>query len=550
MDRIAFAAELLGDRRARTWTAAAWAVRNATGDIRELLETGELAKLRGVGRSTLQVVVQVLAGEKPAALSKFEEKLPHGLFEVRQVKGLGPKKVKRLWKELEITSIGELEYACQENRLLSLSGFGGKTQEKVLAEIARIRSTAGAMRQDQARKILDPIEHALWVLDAVAQVTIVGDLGRGRELVRELAVLVETDDEAAAEAQLERAYPSSGGASRHEVTLHFASAEQFAARSVWLTSSAGHRSRLVSRAASHELHLDENGLRDGAKAAPRCEDERDVYRALSLVPTARERRQDDVPLVEMGKAKAALIRREDLRGALHNHTLASDGSATLEQMRDAAQARELTYLGVTDHSQTASYAGGLDAERLLAQLTTIDALNIDPDACVLLTGVESDILQHGELDYPDEVLAELDVVVASVHRRHGVDPDAMTRRMIAAASHRYTDVIGHPTGRLLLARAASEYDVGAFLDACAEHGVAVELNANPHRLDLNETHLAMAKDRGVLVSIAADAHATRELDNLDYGITIARRAGLVAADVLNAKPLDELKAWIGARRRR
>ncbi|MCB9592346.1 MAG: PHP domain-containing protein [Sandaracinaceae bacterium] len=543
LDRIAFSAELLDDPRARTWTAAAWAVRNSSGDLRELLDSGELAKVRGIGKSTLKAVTQALDGQKPDALVDLEARVPEGLFGIRKVKGLGPKKVKRLWQELAVTSLGELEYACRENRLVDLSGFGTKTQDSVLAEIDRLRSTAGALRRDQARAILEPIEHALWVADAVAQVAVVGDWARGEELVRELAVLVETSDPDAAREQLERARPRDV-----EVALHVADAASFAAVRVWLTSSAGHAAALAARAEARGWRFDPEGLFDADGAAIGCEEEDDVYRALGLVPTALERRQDGVPLVLEGRARPALVRREDLRGALHNHTVASDGNATLEEMREAAAARGLEYLGISEHSPSAFYARGLEKERLFEQLTTIDALNVEPGGCTLLTGIESDIREQGELDYPDEVLAELDVVVASVHKRHPQDAAAMTRRMVAAASHPFTDVVGHPTGRLLLGRAPSEYDVEAFLDACRDHGVAVELNANPHRLDLNEHHLKLAKERGVLVSIAADAHAVRELDHLDYGVTIARRAGLTAEDVLNARTLEELRRWIAERR--
>lgn len=247
-----------------------------------------------------------------------------------------------------------------------------------------------------------------------------------------------------------------------------------------------------------------------------------------------------------GDRGSALVTRSDLRGALHNHTIASDGTATLEQMRDAAAARGLTYLGISDHSVSAFYARGLDHERLLEQARTIATM--EANGCTLLSGVESDILQDGALDYADDVLSELDLVIASVHRRHAQTAEQMTARMVAAAQNPWTAVVGHPTGRLLLGRDPSEYDMGAFLDACATHGCAVELNANPHRLDLNERHLAMAKERGLLVSIAADAHSVDELDHLDYGITIARRAGLTAEDVLNARSLGELSAWLGERR--
>jgi DNA polymerase (family 10) len=233
-------------------------------------------------------------------------------------------------------------------------------------------------------------------------------------------------------------------------------------------------------------------------------------------------------------------------GALHNHTTASDGTASLVEMRAAAQERGLHYLGISEHSVSAAYAGGLDAEQLAAQGREIAALNAAPGP-TLLTGVESDILADGALDYPASVLASLDIVVASVHQRHRQDHAAMTTRMVAAAANPWTDIVGHPTGRLLLGRPPTDFDVAAFLDAAALNGCAVELNASPHRLDLNAEHLAMAKERGLLVSIAADAHSQRDLDNLDYGITIARRAGLSVEDVLNARPLDELLLWLAGR---
>ena len=544
LTRIEFAAELLDDPQAEAWGRAAWAVRNLEGDVAELRQSGKLAKVRGIGEAAIEAIDAVLAQEKPSVLATMEARLPPGLFAIRTIKGLGPKKVKQLWEQLSITTLGELEYACRENRLVGLSGFGDKTQAKVLAELERLRSLAGALRRDQARALLDPIERELLSVDEVVQVEVVGDFGRGEEIVRELAVLVESDDEGQALAAIERAKPR-----ERAVALHLADAETFAAKLVWLTSSSGHRAALSDRARERGLCFDADGLaQDGDGAPLACEIEEDVYRALGLVPTERERRQDGVPLVNQGKAVPALVCREDLVGALHNHTLASDGSATLEQMRVAARDRGLRYLGISEHSESAFYARGLDAERLLTQLTEIDALNVDPDGCVLLTGVESDIRQDGTLDYPDDVLGELDVVVASVHRRHGQSGSEMTRRMVAAASNALTDIVGHPTGRLLLGRAASELDIGAFLDACAVNRTAVELNANPHRLDLNEVHLAMAKERGLLVSIAADAHSTSELDNLDYGVTIARRAGLTALDVLNTRTLDELKTWIRERR--
>jgi DNA polymerase (family 10) len=543
LERLAFAAELLDDPRGRAYGTAAWAIRNLEGDPAELRERGELEKVKGVGKGVLAAIDAVIRGEKPEALEEMEAKLPEGLFAIRRIKGLGPKKVKALFSGLGITTLGELEYACRENRLVGLDGFGKKTQASVLEQIARIRETEGLYRRDQAGAVLAPVVSALEAIGLRAQ--IVGEHRRGLELVRELAVLVEgSSDPGAARAALDRARPP-----EVLVALHTAEASSFCARSVWLSSSGDHREALRARAAQRGLVLDESGLMS-REGPVRCETEDALYRALGLLPTAPERREPGVPLVLTGKASPRLVTRADLRGALHNHTVASDGSATLAQMREAAAERGLGYLGISEHSHSAFYARGLDVERLRAQVDEIAKMNAKASPCALLSGVESDILQAGELDYDDEVLCVLDVIVASVHRRHSQDREQMTRRMVAAASHPLTDVVGHPTGRLLLGRAPSVFDVEAFLDACASNGVAVELNANPHRLDLNETHLGMAKERGLLVSISADAHATGELDNLEHGITIARRAGLTPEDVLNARALDELRAWLAARRAR
>lgn len=546
LDRLAFAAELLEDGRARSYGQASWAIRNLEGDVRAKLESGELAEVRGIGKSTLAIIAEVLDGKRPEALARFEEQLPPGLFEIRRIKGLGPKKVKALWKELGITTLGELEYACKENRLVDLSGFGKKTQTNVLASIEALSKSEGLMRRDRARALLEPFVDALRAQPGISRVIVTGEYRRGFELVSQLAVLVAGGAVDAAVAAAAAARPP-----EVDIAVHVTDEACFGVRAVWLTASPEHCASLVARASSRGLVLDEDALRDAGGTVIACSGEDELYRALGLVPTEPERREPGVPLVEEGKARPKLVTRADLAGALHNHTVASDGTATLEAMREAAAARGLTYLGISEHSVSAFYARGLDAERLRDEVRRIEALNAEKDSsCVLLTGSESDILADGALDYPDDVLAGLEVVVASVHRRHAQNTTQMTARMIAAASHPLTAVVGHPTGRLLLGRVPSEFDMAAFLDACAQSGCAVELNANPHRLDLNERHLAMAKERGVLVSIAADAHSVDELDHLEYGVTIARRAGLTPDDVLNARPLEALREWLAARRAR
>lgn len=522
LERCAFAAELCGEPSARYWTGAAWAFRQIEGDVAEMLAKGELAAVQGLGPKAIAVVEEVAAGKVPASLAALAEKLPEGLFEVRKVRGLGPKKVMALWKELGITSLGELEYACKENRLVTLKGFGKKTQESVLAQIPSLREERGRRRRDDAAVRIARLAETLRERGAI-EVRPAGDLRRGAELVEELAALAVG--------------PAGLDVSGLDPSVRLTATTPEHAGWAWIeaTGPAEHVEALRQRGAERAVALDASATEEA------------TYAALGLPFVDPEDRERPLPA-----APRRLIRRNDLRGALHNHTVASDGACTLEEMRAAAEAWGLSYLGISEHSESAFYAKGLDAARLRSELHAIQKLNQKP-GCVLLTGVESDILEDGALDYPDEVLdalaAEggLEVLIASVHKRFAHDLPAATKRMVKAASHPRTAVIGHPTGRLLLGRAPVLFDVEALLEACRTSGCAIELNANPQRLDLSARWLAMAKERGVLVSISADAHHTSELDNLEHGLSVARRAGLTPDDVLNCMELDQLRSWLARR---
>jgi DNA polymerase (family 10) len=551
LQRIALLRELLGEpeRAVRPWGAAAWALRGVEGDFDAKHRAGELGGVRGVGPRVLEVVDAVMASEPVPLLEELEAQVPAGLLELAKLPGLGAKKIRRLWLELDITSVAELEYACHESRLVTLKGFGDKTQARLLEAIAEARATAGHRRVDQLweaashleeRIASNPEVERLAIGDAV-ELCVLADSELFDELSAELA-----DAGASALSQEERlGLPvlegELGGLS---LRLWLCDDEDaWGAALAMTTGSAAHTDALRSRAARRGGALDGSGLvLSGARVA--CPTEDDLYAALGLSTTPVERREAHVPLVEAGRAGPRLLRRGDLVGALHNHTTASDGTASLEVMRAAAAERGLRYLGISEHSQSASYAGGLSPERLLAQREEIARLNEEAGGCVLLSGVESDILREGELDYDEEVLAALDVVIASVHRRHSLGRDDATRRLVRAVRSPRSHVLGHPTGRLLLGRAAVEVDMEAVLDACAETRTAVELNSHPARLDLCAEHLALAKARGVLVSIAADAHSPEGLDHLAYGVALARRAGLGPDDVLNVRPLEELRVWL------
>jgi len=549
LDKIGFGYGLLGEHpmRARAYTNGARIIRKLGKGVRAAYYDGELGKIRGIGKGLLGTIGAVLEGRPVPQLAELEERIPAGLFETRRIRGIGPSKIRALWHELGLTTVAEIEYACNENRLVDLKGFGPKTQETVLASIAAMREGREGLRQDQAQ---EGARAALQRLEAEGiRAALVGDVRRGTEIATSVDLLVLGD-----EAVQDRAGKLLAGEGTVPVTVTgCADPSLFAVHTLLATGTSGHIEALAARAGERGGSLDAEGLFLDSGMGPHlvdCEDEDAVYAALGLHPTPPARREPGVPLVGVGVARPRLLRREDLRGALHNHTTDSDGIHGLEEMRAAATAAGLEYLGISEHSRTAAYAGGLPVDRLLDQVQRIAAMNdARGDDAVLLTGVESDILRDGGLDYPDEILAALQVVVASVHTRYSADPDAMTARMCAVARNPFTAVVGHPTGRLLLGRPASPYDVEAFLDACAEGGCAVELNANPQRLDLDEVHCAMAKERGVLVSISPDAHSAQALSHLDHGVVIARRAGLGPDDVLNCMPLGQLEAWLDGRPR-
>lgn len=531
LSRMAFALEILEGPtpRARTYGNASRTVFQLEGDLAELRASGALDRVRGLGPSCLAVIDDVIAGREPAELKELEAKIPEGLFAIRKIKGLGPAKIRALYEGLGITTLGELEHACRENRLVTLPGFGDKTQANVLAGVQAERRHDGLHLRDAA---LEMAHELIARVAGAARHAIVGDLAKGSELVASIAVLVE-----------------GAGTEREEIVLGEgvkglvvrAGKERFGVALVRETSEPAHLAALEARAT-------ELGKALGALSA---ETDAAVYEALDLYFVPAEARREGVVLARKGPAPKELVARGDLRGALHNHTLASDGVATLAEMRAAAIACGLSYLGISEHSQSADYARGLTRERIAAQLAEIAAMNGEGTSCTLLNGVESDILADGALDYPDDVLAPLEVVIASSHRRFSLDRERSTARMVRAASSPRTDILGHPTGRLLLGRPPLDLDLDALLAACAANGCAVELNGSAHRLDFGARELGMAKERGILVSIAADAHATGEIaEHLEHGIAVARRAGLTPDDVLNARPLPALRAWLAARRAR
>lgn len=509
----------------------------------------ELALLDGIGKSLSQKIHQLLTTGKLNDLEELVSNTPPGILALLEVKGLGPKKIAQLWKELEITSPGELLYACNENRLVELKGFGAKTQDTLRAAVMFKQSQQGLYHYATAEK------SALSFMQTVQQagpttLTITGDLRRKCEVLRNLDFLATEDESGklqdilsagnghgytftAANAERITGHTPAG----IPITIHLSSAPLFT-WNLWRTTGNDH----------HLAHCD--AINPTPVQPESITDEAAIYAALHLPyiePEMREGRNETVKAKD-GKLPARLITTSDLRGILHNHSTYSDGRNTLKEMALACRDAGYEYLGICDHSRSAQYAGGLSIESVQKQQEEIKKLNETLAPFRIFSGIESDILADGSLDYPDDILSTFDFIVASVHSGLRMDQEKATRRLLTAIQHPCTTILGHPTGRLLLSREGYPIDHEAVLRACAAAGVVVELNAHPYRLDLDWRWIERAMELGVLISINPDAHSTEGYHDMYYGVCCARKGGLTPACTFNTKNLTEITQWFEKRK--
>lgn len=558
LEEIGLLLELAGANpfKSRAFTNGARTLQGFDGDFAEGLESGELAAMKGVGKGLLaEIRALVETGSSPAH-EELRSAVPDGLMEVLKVPGLGPKRVRLLADELGISSLAELEYACNENRLVQLDGFGPKTQEKILKGIEFVQKFRGRYLLSDAWRRSEKLLEALGALDGVENIELAGSVRRRKETVKDIDVLVACEEAVAplvhaalAEYEGVEDMIVSGSTKTSvrldngmQVDLRTVSAAQFPFALHYFTGSKEHNTKMRQRAKDRSMKLNEYGLfASGSEESVACASEEELFAALGLPHIAPEMREDrgEIEAAEAGELPR-LLEFADLRGALHNHTTYSDGAHSVREMAEAARELGLGYIGISDHSQTAVYAHGLLPDDIRRQHDEIDEVNAELDGIVVLKGIESDILADGSLDYPDEVLARFDFVVASVHSQFGLDAARQTERCVRAVSNPYCTVLGHPTGRILLGRDGFEIDLRAVIDAAAESGTAIELNANPHRLDLDWRELRYATSRGCRISIAADAHRAAGLADLKYGVAVARKGWVTAEQVLNCLGVDEL----------
>ena len=563
LSTIASYLELGGENRFKTRayrTAARSLLALATDDLGTMLRSGELAGVRGLGPATLAVVRDLVESGESRYLEQLREATPEGLLDLMEVPGLSVEKIHKLHAEAGIESLADLEAAAQDGRLAKVKGMGPKTAQKILTSIAFMRDAGVRKLYSHAVVEANAILAAVRSHPSVVRAEIAGSIRRRREVVSDVDIVAACGRAPRDVAQEFTRIPGVRSASGEGATvgirfvdgtrldLYCVGPDDFAVALWRATGTPDHVARVADRLAARGLQNAGDVIRDRHGRRVMCPDESAVYAAAGLPHIPPELREDRGE-VEAADALAlpTLVEMSDLRGVLHCHSQYSDGKATIVEMAAAARAKGWSYLGISDHSQAAFYASGVAREVMLEQHDEIDALNSTFSDFRVLKGVEADILADGRLDYDAELLDRFDYVIASIHSRFKMDGDAMTQRVLRAMDDPHMTVLAHPTGRLLLSRDAYALDVDAVLQKAAATGVAIEVNADPHRLDLDWRYLHRAKDLGVTIEIGPDAHSRGGLEWTELGVAMARKGWIERDDVLNARTADEVVAF--ARRR-
>ena len=525
--------------RARAFSRAARTLGDLSTPASTRIEEDTLTDVSGVGDAMADHIADIAATGTFELHDELLNAVPPGLLDVMRVKGLGTKRTRRLWQELDITSLDDLEAAAEGDRITGLSGFGPKTQSNILENLRQLRAYEGKWRYAEVWNAVAPLLSALRAADAVERAEPTGPFRRACETLEQADLLVApgTPDriapllEEAFDAPPEHDDDSLSGTLKGElpVHVHLTAPESFGTAWWRTTGSAEHIDAFTNQYAPPPQEQTETAVYEQA--------------GLTLIPPELRENRSELEAADTGNLPD-LITEDDLHGCLHNHSTYSDGAASLATMADAARDLGFSYFGICDHSQSLQIASGLSPDEVREQHEAVANLNESYDDFRVFHGIESDILRDGSLDYETDVLDLFDFVVASVHTGFSMTEAEATERVIRAVENPYTRILGHPTGRLLLSRDGYPLDHERVIAACAEHDVAIELNANPYRLDLDWRWVRHATDQGVLISINPDAHATDELEYVKWGVAAARKGWLTADQCLNAKPLAAFADWI------
>ncbi len=544
--------------RVRAYRNAARVVGELQLDIAATIVRGvQLPKLPGIGEDLAGKMHEIVASGHCAVLDRLRRKMPPAITELLRIPGLGPKRVKALYRELDVQTLEQLYRAARDGRIRKVHGFGEKTEVNILQSVEARLSKARRFKLAVAAQYADALADCLRRSRGVGNVVVAGSLRRMRETVGDIDILATAD---ASSDIIERfvRYAEvkdvlSQGDTRSsvllksgiQVDLRVVPRESYGAALHYFTGSKAHNIAIRRLAQARGLKLNEYGIFRGEKRIS-GETEESVFAAVGLPYIPPELREDrgEIEAARAGRLPR-LVELSDLKGDLHSHTQWTDGHHSVEEMALAAKARGLAYLAITDHSRRLTVANGLDPDRLRKQMDEIERTAVP--GITLLKGIEVDILEDGTLDLPDSVLKELDVVIAAVHSKFDLSRERQTERILRALDHPLVSILAHPLGRLIDAREPYDVDMLRIIRKAAAGGRFLELNAHPERLDLFDTHCRTAKDEGVLVSINSDAHSVQQFDNLKYGVGQARRGWLEKRDVLNARPLAELKRFLAGR---
>ncbi|WP_372635091.1 DNA polymerase/3'-5' exonuclease PolX [Fodinibius sp.] len=564
--------QLAGENRFRAiaFDRAAQTIESLDEDINNYIKSGNLTDIKGIGSSIAGDIRSYAETGTIEVLENLRSQIPAGVIKWLDISGLGPKNIAKIHQELGISELEELKEACEDGRVASLDGLGQKSAQKILTSIQWMQQFDKRCRLDQAADIARPIYHFLKELEGVEAIEVAGSLRRSKETIGDVDILIGADEqyidglfEAFVDHELVlevlgRGETKSSIRTRdgRQVDLRIVKPKEFPAALMYFTGSKEHNVVLRQRARKRGLSLNEYGLFElndegetNFEAPIDYASESDIYRKLDLHFIPPELREDrgEVAFYESHETMD-LVEEDDIRGVIHAHTTWSDGRFSIREMAEASMERGYEYLAVTDHSRSAAYAGGLSVEEIRRQWEEIDRLNeqyaANEQNFRIFKGIESDILGDGRLDYGDDILAGFDLVIASVHSGLGMPRDEMMTRFRRAIRNPHTRMVGHPTGRLLLRRDGSDLDMNELIELAVEHNTAIEINANPRRLDLDWRHGNKAREAGLLSSVNPDAHSTDGIDDIQYGVRIARKGKFEKERILNTRSAQAFEKWL------
>ncbi len=562
LEEIAVLLELKGENpfKVRAYDNAARAIDGLAQDLGTAVEDGTLLEVQGIGESIARNITELWKTGRMKYHEDLVAATPPGYLDMIRVPGLGPKKVRALGEALQITSLAELKHAAENGEIRALKGFGEQSEKKILKGIALVEAGSARHLASEVRALAEDLLVTLRKLPAVKQAEVGGSLRRWLETVKDVDILVATDDAAEVTKAFLKLVPGAGVIASGEtktsvrlpsglaIDLRLVLPKEFPFALHYFTGNVAHNIRVRARAIDRGWSLNEYALSGKKRHAP-IASEADLFRVLGLAYIEPELREDRGEIEAAEKdALPKLITLADIRGLLHCHTTYSDGRSTLEEMARSAEAWGASYLGITDHSASARYANGLTEADLKRQHEEIDGWNAKSKKLRILKGAEVDILPDGTLDYPEKVLARLDFVVASIHTNFTMGEEEMTKRVVRALKNRHVGILAHPTGRLLLQREGYRIQLDEVYRAAASEGVVIEVNGNPHRLDLDWREHRAAKEHKLKFAINPDAHVATGYDDVRYGIGAARKGWLTKNDVINTLPVEKALALLQARR--